>query len=91
MSETTVGAFEAKTHLSALLERAEKGESITITKHGRPVARLVPVSGRPLPRKLTDEERAAIIENLRRVREELGAKMSTDEIVALVRSGRGDE
>ena len=40
-----VGAFEAKTHLSALLERVERGESITITKHGRPVARLVPVEG----------------------------------------------
>jgi prevent-host-death family protein len=39
----TVGAFEAKTHLAALLGRVEAGESITITKHGRPVARLVPV------------------------------------------------
>ena len=39
----TVGTFEAKTHLSALLEQVEGGEEITITKHGRPVARLVPV------------------------------------------------
>jgi prevent-host-death family protein len=39
---TTIGAFEAKTHLSALLDRVEKGERITITKHGVPVARLVP-------------------------------------------------
>ncbi|HEX5796519.1 MAG TPA: type II toxin-antitoxin system prevent-host-death family antitoxin, partial [Geminicoccaceae bacterium] len=39
---TTVGTFEAKTHLSALLERVERGEEITITKHGRAVARLVP-------------------------------------------------
>ncbi|MBA3591549.1 type II toxin-antitoxin system Phd/YefM family antitoxin [Methylibium sp.] len=37
-----VGAFEAKTHLSALLERVERGEEIVITRHGRPVARLVP-------------------------------------------------
>ena len=42
----TVGAFEAKTHLSALLERVEKGETITITRHGTPVARLVPVERR---------------------------------------------
>lgn len=42
----TVGAFEAKTHLSALLERVERGESITITRHGTPVARLVPVERR---------------------------------------------
>ncbi len=37
----TVGAFEAKTHLSALLERVAAGEEVIITKHGRPVARLV--------------------------------------------------
>jgi prevent-host-death family protein len=40
----TVGTFEAKTHLSALLERVERGEEITITKHGKAVARLVPVA-----------------------------------------------
>lgn len=39
----TVGAFEAKTHLAALLERVEHGERITITRHGKPVARLVPI------------------------------------------------
>lgn len=37
----TVGAFETKTHLSALLDRVEQGEEVVITKHGRPVARLV--------------------------------------------------
>lgn len=37
-----IGAFEAKTHLSALLDRVERGEEVTITRHGRPVARLVP-------------------------------------------------
>jgi prevent-host-death family protein len=39
----TIGTFEAKTHLSSLLEQVERGEEITITKHGRAVARLVPV------------------------------------------------
>ncbi len=42
----TVGAFEAKTHLSALLERVAKGESFTITRHGTPVAVLAPVEQR---------------------------------------------
>lgn len=42
----TIGAFEAKTHFSALLGKVENGESIVITKHGRPVARLVPAFGR---------------------------------------------
>lgn len=39
---TTVGAFEAKTQFSALLERVSRGEEIVITRHGRPVARLIP-------------------------------------------------
>lgn len=41
-STEIVGAYEAKTHFSALLEKVEAGEEITITKHGTPVARLVP-------------------------------------------------
>jgi prevent-host-death family protein len=44
---TTVGAYEAKTHLPRLLEQVEAGETITITKHGREVAKLVPVKPRP--------------------------------------------
>jgi prevent-host-death family protein len=36
-----VGAFEAKNRLGALLDLVEKGEEITITRHGKPVARLV--------------------------------------------------
>lgn len=36
----TVGAFEAKTNLSALLDRVASGEDVLITKHGKPVARL---------------------------------------------------
>jgi prevent-host-death family protein len=38
----TVGAYEAKTHLTRLLERVDKGEKIMITKHGVPVATLQP-------------------------------------------------
>lgn len=45
----TVGAYEAKTHLSSLLKRVAMGESITITKHGRPVAVMRPVGERELP------------------------------------------
>jgi prevent-host-death family protein len=39
---TSVGAYEAKTHLPELLKRVESGERITITRHGHPVAELVP-------------------------------------------------
>lgn len=39
---TTIGSYDAKTHLPALLKRVEAGEEIVITRHGHPVARLVP-------------------------------------------------
>lgn len=39
----SVGANEAKTHLARLLDRVARGETLTITRRGRPVARLVPV------------------------------------------------
>jgi prevent-host-death family protein len=41
-SANEVGVFEAKTNLSQLIERVQQGESIVITRHGAPVARLVP-------------------------------------------------
>ena len=40
----SVGAYEAKTHLPGLLKRVARGEHITITRHGQPVAQLVPVA-----------------------------------------------
>ena len=43
---TTVGSYQAKTHLPSLLDRVANGEQITITRHGVPVARLVPVGTR---------------------------------------------
>ncbi len=61
----TVGAYEAKTHLPALLERVAKGEHITITKHGVPVAQLVPVQ----PVAADREKKMAIIAELKRLRE----------------------
>ena len=42
---STVGAYDAKTHLPRLLDEVEQGATVTITRHGRPVARLVGVRG----------------------------------------------
>lgn len=50
----TIGSYDAKTHLPKLLQRAENGEKITITRNGRPVAMLVP----PPPAKVPDVEAA---------------------------------
>jgi prevent-host-death family protein len=58
-----IGAYEAKTHLPELLERVARGERFTITKHGRPVARLVPIERTGLDR------RRDAIERLKRFRD----------------------
>jgi len=57
----TIGLSDAKTHLSALLERVAQGEEITITKHGVPVALLVPVANRRKkdPKKVAERIRAS--------------------------------
>lgn len=57
-----IGAFEAKNRLSELLAAVENGEEVTITKHGRPVAKLVPVNA------LDQARVAAAISELRRLR-----------------------
>ena len=54
----SVGSYEAKTHLPSLLDRVSKGERITITKHGVPVAMLVPVEE-------TQRDRRASIEAMK--------------------------
>ena len=82
----TIGAYEAKTKLSALLDRVERGESLTITRNGRPVARLVPVE---VP---VTAQPGSVAEGLRALREELRAKgvkpFTPEEIVELIHSGR---
>lgn len=49
---TEVSVYEAKTHLSRLLDRVAAGEEFIVTRHGRPVARLGPISERRAARKL---------------------------------------
>lgn len=52
MSEYSVA--EAKAKLSQLIARAEKGEDVTITRHGKPVVEIKPV--RPAPRRVTQAD-----------------------------------
>ena len=77
----TVGAYEAKTHLPKLLERVAKGERITITKHGVPVAVLQPFD----PAKNIDT--GSVIAELRRFREK--NKLSGLSIREMIEEGRG--
>ena len=80
-NQNTVGAYQAKTHLSELLEKVATGEEITITKHGAPVARLVPVH-----EESSTEDRAAAIRRI----QELAAGLSLGglKIKDLISEGR---
>jgi prevent-host-death family protein len=61
-----IGAYEAKTHLSRLLDDVEGGESVAITKHGRPVALLVPAT--PATSRATTAQAVAGLRKSRRGR-----------------------
>ena len=50
MTDSTVNIHEAKTHLSRLVERVERGDEVVIARAGRPVARLIPFRPRTAPR-----------------------------------------
>ena len=75
-----IGAYEAKTHLPKLLERVSRGESLTITRRGRPVARLVPVEDDE--RKRAQRAAARIIERRRQL-----PRTSVRELVETIHEG----
>ncbi len=79
-----VGAFEAKTKLAELLDKVEAGESVTITRRGKEVARLVGI-------KSVDEQvrLQALIEEIKRTRvgRDRGAKPGST-IPELIKAGR---
>lgn len=63
---THIGAYDAKTRFSALLDRVERGEEIVITRHNMPVARLIPEG----PARNARAARAAVA-NLTKIRQAL--------------------
>lgn len=76
-----VSVYEAKTHLSRLIGDVEAGREVTITRHGKPVARLVPVHDAPEPH-------AAWVERVRAHRQESGITFEAGEVAGWVREGR---
>ena len=81
-----VTAFEAKTRFGELLERVAKGEEVVITRHDKPVARLIPEGAVRL-----DEVRRSV-EGLRelqqQIRQRSKAKLSDREVRAAIAAGR---
>ncbi|MEN9812940.1 MAG: hypothetical protein RL479_1626 [Verrucomicrobiota bacterium] len=51
-SSLTVGAFEAKNRFSDLIDRVGRGAEVTITKHDKPVARMVPIEAQSRREKM---------------------------------------
>ena len=81
--ESSVGAYEAKTHLPQLLDRVQRGETIVITRHGKPVAKLVPTSaGRAKP-----DVKQAVREMLE-FRDKQGPRLGGLSVRELVEEGR---
>ena len=76
----SIGAYEAKTHLPRLLDRVARGESLTITRHGQPVARLVPVENETRDRARQAARR--ILERRARLR-----RTSISELIESVQEG----
>ena len=80
-----VGAFEAKTKLSALLDRVERGEEVVITRNGKVVARLVPAN----EDQDRLERRARAVENLKTLRATFkGRGITHEEIKEWINEGR---
>ena len=78
---TEIGAFEAKNKLSALLDEVEQGREVVITRRGRPVAKLVPVTA------VTDRERSKAA--MHRIRERARTlQLSPSEVEELIRARR---
>ena len=78
---STVTAYEAKTHLPRLLRAAERGETVIITRHGKPVAQLGPVEDR------RRDDIAAVIERMKRARAQR-PRVTVEEILAARDEGR---
>ncbi len=81
-----VSAFEAKTHFGKLLDRVARGEEIVITRHDKPVARLVPEGAQRV-----DEVRQAVAglrELQQRIRRRSKAKLSASDVRSAIDEGR---
>ncbi|MDE1149998.1 MAG: type II toxin-antitoxin system prevent-host-death family antitoxin [Azospirillaceae bacterium] len=81
---TEIGALEAKDQFSRLLARTAQGEAFTITSHGRPVARLVPIE----PSHDAEDARAAFARLRARAATLTGAPFSRAEIRTYRDEGR---
>jgi prevent-host-death family protein len=81
-----VGIFDAKTHLSSLIDEVEKGGEIVITRHGKPVARLVRAEDKLSPEQV--EKRQKAWRELREIGLRLKINATHEEIKSWIEEGR---
>lgn len=84
----TIGLFEAKTHLSELVARAEQGEEVIITRHNKPVAKLVPIGQVSAEVVARRRQAMAELETIGRNVAERTGGITREEILEWVREGR---
>ena len=86
--KASVTALEARTRFDQLLDRVARGEEVVVTRHDKPVARIVPV-GRP-----TQEKARAAAEGLRKLRRAIERRsgdrptLTADDVRSLIDEGR---
>jgi prevent-host-death family protein len=84
-----VGMFEAKTTLSSLVEEVEKGGEVVITRHGKPVAKLVHVKYAERPYTPAEiKRRRKALEDIRAIAGTFNVKLTREEIKARIREGQ---
>ncbi|HTG43392.1 MAG TPA: type II toxin-antitoxin system prevent-host-death family antitoxin [Verrucomicrobiae bacterium] len=83
-----VTALEAKTRLGELLNRVARGEEVIITRHDKPVARLVPEGGPNLPEIRRGIEGLRAVQEMIRKRVKGKAQLSDEEARAAIDEGR---
>ncbi len=81
-----VGIFQAKTHLSSLVDEVEKGGEVVITRHGKPVAKLVRTDN-PLSADKIAKHREAI-RQIRQIASDLKISATHEEIKGWINEGR---
>lgn len=77
----TIGAYEAKTHLSRILDEVEAGGAVTVTRNGHPIAQIIPVESRT-------ERARRLFDELKALRDRIPARFTHAEIREMIEEGR---
>ncbi len=83
-NKSQVGSYELKTHSSEILKLVESGETITVTRHGKPIAQISPITNTALTKKAAVE----VLIDLASAAAKRGAKITQAEIKTWINTSR---